>query len=145
MNAIDEDFGEYGMLTYDIFSDEMKEYFSIDKTKGEIVTKIKLDREEQKMYEVPVIATDGGGRSGFTMVKIRVGDQNDKTPQFYLREYKTSIYGNLSVNATFLNVSATLFPEYYCFFFPRLFLFRCSCGCRCCYLLLVSACVRVLG
>lgn len=107
MNAIDEDFGEYGMLTYDIFSDEMKEYFSIDKTKGEIVTKIQLDREEQKAYEVPVIATDGGGRSAFTTVKIRVGDQNDNSPQFYLREYKTSIYGNLSVNATFLNVSAT--------------------------------------
>lgn len=106
MTAIDEDFGEYGVLTYDIFSDEMKEYFSIDKTKGEIVTKIRLDREEVKLYEVPVIATDGGGRSGFTTVKIRVGDQNDQTPQFYLREYKTSIYGNLSVNATFLNVSA---------------------------------------
>lgn len=90
----------------------MKEYFSIDKTKGEIVTKIRLDREEQKMYELPVIATDGGGRSGFTTVKIRVGDQNDKTPQFYLREYKTSIYGNLSVNATFLNVSATLIYIY---------------------------------
>lgn len=111
MTAVDEDFGDYGVLTYDIFSDEMKEYFSIDKTKGEIITKIRLDREEQKLYEVPVIATDGGGRSGFTTVKIRVGDQNDKTPQFYLREYKTSIYGNLSVNATFLNVSAYYFLE----------------------------------
>lgn len=83
----------------------MKEYFSIDKTKGEIITKIRLDREAQKMYELHVIATDGGGRSGFTTVKIKVGDTNDNTPEFYLREYKTSIYGNLSVNATFLNVS----------------------------------------
>lgn len=105
INAIDEDFGEYGMLTYDIFSDEMKEYFSIDKTKGEIVTKIRLNREEQKIYELPIIATDGGGRSGFTTVKIKVGDVNDNAPEFYLREYKTSIYGNLSINATFLNVS----------------------------------------
>lgn len=99
------DFGEYGTLTYDIFSDEMKEYFSIDKAKGEIVTKICLDREDRKMYEVPIIATDGGGRSGFTTIKVRVGDQNDNIPQFYLREYKTSFYGNLSMNATFLNVS----------------------------------------
>lgn len=83
----------------------MKEYFSIDKTKGEIITKIRLDREDRKMYEIPIIATDGGGRSGFTTVKLRVGDQNDNIPQFYLREYKTSIYGNLSVNATFSNVS----------------------------------------
>lgn len=83
----------------------MKEYFSIDKTKGEIITKIRLDREAQAIYELPVIATDGGGRSCFTTVKIKVGDINDNSPEFYLREYKTSIYGNLSVNATFLNVS----------------------------------------
>lgn len=102
----------------------MKEFFSIDKSKGEIVTKVRLDREEQKMYEVPVIATDGGGRSGFTTVKIRVGDQNDKTPQFYLREYKTSIYGNLSVNATFLNVSAAVtVTARFSFFLYRLLLF----------------------
>lgn len=104
VNAVDEDFGEYGALTYDIFSDELKEYFSIDKTKGEIVTKIRLDREAQRTYELPIIATDGGGRSGFTTVKIKVGDINDNTPEFYLREYKTVIYGNLSLNTTFLQV-----------------------------------------
>lgn len=104
------------MLTYDIFSEQMKEYFSIDKTKGEIVTKVRLDREEQKLYEVPLIAIDGGGKSGFTTVKIRIGDQNDNTPQFYLREYKTSIYGNLSVNATFLNVSILILILIYLLF-----------------------------
>lgn len=82
----------------------MKEHFSIDKAKGEIVTKIRLDREEQKVYEIPVIATDGGGRSGFATVRVRVGDQNDNAPRFHLNDYKTSIYGNLSLNATFLNV-----------------------------------------
>ena len=34
---MDEDFGDFGISTYDIFSDEMKEYFAIDKVKGEIV------------------------------------------------------------------------------------------------------------
>lgn len=34
---------------YDIFSDDMKDYFSIDKDKGEIITKIILDREEKKV------------------------------------------------------------------------------------------------
>lgn len=106
VNADDADFNEYGTLTYDIFSDEMKEFFAIDKMKGEIVTKIRLNREERKIYELPIIATDGGGRSGFAIVKIKVGDINDNTPEFYLREYKTSIYGNSSVNVTISNVSA---------------------------------------
>lgn len=83
----------------------MKEYFTIDKVKGEIVTKIRLDREERKVYEIPVIATDGGGRSGFTTVKVKVGDLNDNAPEFYLREYKAAINGNLTMNTTFLKVS----------------------------------------
>lgn len=102
--AEDKDFGEFGSITYDIFSDEMKEYFAIDKIKGEIVTKVRLDREARKSYEIPVIATDGGGRSGFTIVKVKVGDLNDNAPDFYLREYKVAIHGNLSINATFLQV-----------------------------------------
>lgn len=102
---MDEDFGEFGVSTYDIFSDEMKEYFTIDKVKGELVTKIRLDREERKVYEIPVIATDGGGRSGFTTVKVKVGDMNDNAPEFYLREYKAAINGNLTANTTFLKVS----------------------------------------
>lgn len=104
MIAEDKDFGEFGTITYDIFSDEMKEYFAIDKIKGEIVTKVRLDREARKTYEIPVIATDGGGRSGFTIVKVKVGDLNDNAPDFYLREYKVAIHGNLSINATFLQV-----------------------------------------
>lgn len=106
VNAVDEDFGEFGTLSYDILSDEMKEFFSIDKSKGEIITKVRLDREERKIYEVPVIATDGGGRSGFTTVRIKVGDINDNSPAFYLSDYKASIFSNLTVNTTFLKVCA---------------------------------------
>lgn len=104
MNAIDKDFGEYGTITYDIFSDEMKEYFSIDKDSGEIITKIRLNREERKIYEIPIIASDMGGRSGFTTVKVQVGDVNDNAPEFLLKEYKASIYGNFTLNTTFLKV-----------------------------------------
>lgn len=57
-----------------------------------------------KAYEIPIIATDGGGRSGFTTVKVKVGDENDNPPVFQLREYKSVIHGNLTVNTTFLKV-----------------------------------------
>lgn len=104
INAEDEDFGDFGTCSYDIFSDEMKESFTIDKVKGEIVTKVRLDREKLRTYEIPVIATDGGGRSGFTTVKLKVGDLNDNAPVFHLHEYKTAIYANTTVNTTFMKV-----------------------------------------
>lgn len=104
--AVDEDFGEYGMVTYTIMSELMKEVFDINKHTGEIVTRKKLDREEQKRYEIPVMAMDGGGRPGFVMVRVKVGDENDNAPVFSLREYKATIQGNLSLNAAFLKVKA---------------------------------------
>ncbi|XP_076376857.1 FAT atypical cadherin kugelei isoform X4 [Megalopta genalis] len=104
--ATDDDFGDYGSITYAIPSDMMKEIFDINRLTGEIVTRKKLDREQQKLYEIPVMATDGGGRSGFVMVKVKVGDENDNSPVFLLREYKASIHGNLSLNTPFLKVRA---------------------------------------
>lgn len=100
----------------------MNGYFLIDKLKGEIETKVRLDREERKIYEVPVIATDGGGRSGFTTVRIKVGDINDNSPVFYLNEYKASIYSNLTVNTTFLKVCNCCF-FFLSFFFGSYFFF----------------------
>ncbi|XP_024879658.1 fat-like cadherin-related tumor suppressor homolog isoform X4 [Temnothorax curvispinosus] len=104
--AVDEDFGEYGTVTYAIISEMMKEVFDINKLSGEIVTRKKLDREEQKRYEIPVMAMDGGGRSGFVMVRVKVGDENDNAPVFLIREYKATIQGNLSLNTPFLKVRA---------------------------------------
>lgn len=104
--AVDEDFGEYGTVTYAIMSEKMKEMFDINKLTGEIVTRKKLDREEQKRYEIPVMAMDGGGRSGFVMVRVKVGDENDNAPVFLLKEYKATIQGNLSLNTPFLKVRA---------------------------------------
>lgn len=107
VHAADEDFGDYGTSTYDIFSDQMREFFAIDKLKGDITTKVRLDREERRAYDIPVIATDGGGRSGFCTVRVHVGDLNDNAPVFRLWEYKVAIYGNATVNGTFLTVSSS--------------------------------------
>uniref|UniRef100_A0A182TNV0 Uncharacterized protein n=1 Tax=Anopheles melas TaxID=34690 RepID=A0A182TNV0_9DIPT len=106
VKATDKDFGEYGRLAYSIISDDMQDYFSIDKEKGEIVTKKKLDREERMHYDIPVMAVDAGGRAGFSTVRLRVGDENDNQPVFQYREYKTLIQGNLTVNTTFYRVRA---------------------------------------
>lgn len=104
--ATDKDFGIYGAIQYSIVSDQLNEYFEIDKDSGEIITKRCLDREEQKLYEIPVMATDEGGKSGFVNVRVKVIDENDNSPAFLLKEYKASIFGNLSLNSVFLKVKA---------------------------------------
>lgn len=58
------------------------------------------------MYEISVMATDGGGRSGFVSVRVKVGDENDNPPIFLLKEYKVSIHGNLTLKTPFLKVKA---------------------------------------
>jgi protocadherin Fat 1/2/3 len=63
-----------------------------------------LDREAQKLYEIPVMATDGGGRSGFIIVRVKVNDENDNPPKFLLREYKATIQSNLTTHSGFLKV-----------------------------------------
>ncbi|XP_015586979.1 fat-like cadherin-related tumor suppressor homolog isoform X2 [Cephus cinctus] len=104
--AVDEDFGDYGTVVYSIPSDLMRETFDINRLTGEIVTRKKLDREQHKLYEIPVMATDGGGKSGFVMIRVKVGDENDNAPVFLLREYKATIYGNMSLKTVFMKVKA---------------------------------------
>lgn len=60
-----------------------------------------------QLYELPIIATDGGGRSGFATLKVHVGDENDNAPMFQHREYKSVIYSNSSPEVQFLRLQAT--------------------------------------
>lgn len=107
VKAADKDFGEFGTVTYSIHSDLMSETFAVDKITGKITTRKRLDREKQKLYEIPVMGTDGGGRSGFLTVRVKVLDENDNAPKFYLREYKASISANQNIAAPFVKVNKT--------------------------------------
>ena len=87
----------------------MKELFSIDKDQGIIEAKKSLDREEHKTYDIPVIATDSGGKSGFTIVRVKVGDENDNQPVFLFKLYKVVINGNFTINTPMLKVRLLVF------------------------------------
>jgi hypothetical protein len=63
-----------------------------------------LDREETSLYEISVLACDQGARCGYTLVRVRVSDENDNSPRFLLPEYKTCIHSSLPVNTGFLTV-----------------------------------------
>lgn len=71
---------------------------------GEIISRMPLDREETSMYEISVLACDQGARCGYTLVRVRVSDENDNSPRFLLPEYKTCIHSSLPVNTGFLTV-----------------------------------------
>lgn len=60
-----------------------------------------------QLYELPIIATDGGGRSGFATLKVHVGDENDHAPMFLHREYKAVIYSNTTSDMQFMRLQAT--------------------------------------
>ncbi|XP_077287800.1 fat-like cadherin-related tumor suppressor homolog [Arctopsyche grandis] len=104
--AEDRDFGEYGALTYSIHSNILKEKFFINSQTGELTTLVELDREIEKEYEIPIMVIDGGGKPAFTLVRIKVLDENDNAPIFIYKKYKISIYVNQSLSQPFLNVKA---------------------------------------
>lgn len=106
VKAVDEDFGEFGAITYSIYSDFLKQKFHIDRTSGRVTTATRFDREEQKFYDLPILATDGGAKLSFLTLRVKILDENDNTPQFDFKEYKSSIYSNLTVGMGFLKVRA---------------------------------------
>lgn len=66
---------------------------------------MKLDREKKNEYDIPIMATDGGGKSTFTTVKVKVEDENDNPPIFIYNEYKKAIHLNQSLSKTVLQVN----------------------------------------
>lgn len=105
VKASDNDFGQYGTLSYEIFGDDMLGLFTIDKTTGALYAKDILDREEKSFYEVIVKATDGGGKIGYTVVKIKIGDLNDNVPSFLLKDYKIVVKEDTPINSVIGKVS----------------------------------------
>merc|ERR1719495_1685361 len=71
-------------LVYLIQSDELKQFFRLDPSTGELWSEKVLDRETRASYEIPITVTDQGGRNGFTTIKITVVDENDNSPFFPL-------------------------------------------------------------
>ncbi|KAG5670886.1 hypothetical protein PVAND_001118 [Polypedilum vanderplanki] len=81
VHATDIDEGLNAEITYSL-SDEIP--FTINKTTGEIRTKVALDYEKQKEYKFMVTAKDGSPdmRIGTASVTIEVKDISDELPKF---------------------------------------------------------------
>lgn len=110
--ATDDDEGIYGHITYRIVNDFAKDKFSVNEN-GEIFTLEILDREItiEKVIPISLIAKDGGGKVGFSVVNVILTDVNDNAPQFMAAEYKATIASNAPRGTSVVKISASDMDE----------------------------------
>nr|CAG4643690.1 EOG090X0007 [Lepidurus arcticus] len=107
--ATDQDSGENGRLTYSISGGDEKEQFGITGN-GTLFTRQALDREEQSLYNLVVMATDIATPpttrlSSTVQVTIILKDVNDMAPEF-VSPPETSVLENTPVNTVVMAVKA---------------------------------------
>ena len=72
---------------------------------GELYTAAVLDRELTSQYVIPIAAQDGGGRAGYTTVRVTVADMGDNKPHFLLANYRTNVYATAEPRDDVIKVS----------------------------------------
>ncbi|XP_062332866.1 protocadherin alpha-3-like [Osmerus eperlanus] len=110
--ASDADVGKNTVNTYMLSPNE---YFSLAAQKGgdsitaELVLQKGLDREKQHVIHIILTAIDGGNppKSGTSMIRINVLDNNDNTPVFSSPLYKTRLFENVPIGTTVITLNAT--------------------------------------
>uniref|UniRef100_A0A4W3HTH2 Cadherin EGF LAG seven-pass G-type receptor 1 n=1 Tax=Callorhinchus milii TaxID=7868 RepID=A0A4W3HTH2_CALMI len=107
ISATDEDTGENARITY--FMEDNIPQFKIDPDSGTIVTQMELDYEDQASYTLAITARDNGipQKSDTTYVEILVNDANDNSPQFVRDLYQGTIYEDVPMSTSVLQISAT--------------------------------------
>ncbi|XP_019594584.2 protocadherin gamma-A3 isoform X9 [Rhinolophus sinicus] len=111
--AFDPDVGMNSLQNYQLSPND---YFSLavkiisDGSKyPELVLEQALDREEKKVHQLVLVASDGGDpvHSGNLRIQVTVLDANDNPPVFTQPEYRVSVQENLPVGSWLLTVNAT--------------------------------------
>ena len=75
---------------------------------GELTTRITFDREQQSLYNIPIAAVDGGGHTGYTLIRVNVADKGDNEPRFRMKNYRANVYDDTHVDSYVLQVSYQL-------------------------------------
>uniref|UniRef100_A0A8C8SDX6 Cadherin EGF LAG seven-pass G-type receptor 1 n=1 Tax=Pelusios castaneus TaxID=367368 RepID=A0A8C8SDX6_9SAUR len=105
--ATDEDTGENARITY-ILEDNIPQ-FRIDPDTGTVTTLMELDYEDQASYTLAITARDNGipQKSDTTYVEILILDANDNTPRFLRDRYQGSVFEDVPLSTSVLQLSAT--------------------------------------
>ncbi|XP_041846849.1 protocadherin beta-3-like [Melanotaenia boesemani] len=91
--ATDADEGIYGRVTYHLnrMSSNVAQLFHLDENSGDLTVYGVIDYEENKIFEISVLARDQGGQSTSTNVIIDVVDVNDNAPLITLTSFSNTI------------------------------------------------------
>ncbi|XP_034373783.1 protocadherin gamma-A10 isoform X21 [Arvicanthis niloticus] len=111
--AIDPDVGVNSLKSYQLSPNKHFSLVVQGGAKGvkypELVLEHALDREEEAIHHLVLVASDGGNppRSGTVLITVTVFDTNDNAPVFTSTEYRVNIPENLPVGTQLLKVTAT--------------------------------------
>ncbi|XP_071780873.2 protocadherin-16-like [Centroberyx gerrardi] len=107
--ARDADQGENGRVTYSIQSGNKEGTFSLNPNTGSLSIFKPLDREEQDIFNLTIIAEDHGipQHSSSQLLCVHVIDVNDEVPWFEESQYEAQIAENQPPGSTVLTVSAS--------------------------------------
>ncbi|XP_043247503.1 fat-like cadherin-related tumor suppressor homolog, partial [Amphibalanus amphitrite] len=108
LHASDDDLGASAELEYSLVDSEESQLL-LDPRTGVLTLARPLDREQQAMFNISVMATDGGSPalSGTAAVILLVQDVNDNAPEFTKTMYHASAYENTTVGTEVLKLLAT--------------------------------------
>uniref|UniRef100_A0A3Q2QUY0 Protocadherin-16 n=1 Tax=Fundulus heteroclitus TaxID=8078 RepID=A0A3Q2QUY0_FUNHE len=108
VSATDGDRGSFGTIAYTLGSVSGGTLpFTINKETGQLCTNTALDRDEGlDKFELTVTATDGGGLSSESHVKVTVVDINDNRPTFYPVLYMVSLSTHSAPGTSVVKVTA---------------------------------------
>ncbi|KAK2908823.1 hypothetical protein Q8A67_004660 [Cirrhinus molitorella] len=103
--ASDVDIGLNGTIHYSI---ENEECFSIDAVTGAISTTRILDREERSNYSLLITAADHGHPplNSTALLHVTLSDENDNSPSFTRKSYRSSISEGLPAGSEILHLIA---------------------------------------
>ena len=108
LNATDPDLGLNGRVKYYLDTDTQD--FRLNPDTGLLVVAKTLDREAKEYYDLTVRAVDGcveSPLSSFAVVRVRVLDVNDVTPEFSAKIYTVKAREDLPVGTVVGMVHAT--------------------------------------
>uniref|UniRef100_A0AAX7SGL1 Protocadherin-16 n=1 Tax=Astatotilapia calliptera TaxID=8154 RepID=A0AAX7SGL1_ASTCA len=107
--ARDSDEGENGRVSYRIQAGNSAGRFSLNPDTGSLSILKSLDREEQEIFNLTIVAEDHGipQLSTSQVLCVQVIDVNDEAPVFLRAEFEAQVMENQGPGASVLTVTAT--------------------------------------
>uniref|UniRef100_A0A674E8H8 Protocadherin-16 n=1 Tax=Salmo trutta TaxID=8032 RepID=A0A674E8H8_SALTR len=107
--ARDADQGENGRVSYFIQTGNTGGTFSLNPNTGSLSILKPIDREEQVLFNLTIVAQDHGvpALSSSQLLSVQVIDVNDQVPWFQENQYQAQITENQPAGTTVLVVSAS--------------------------------------